>query len=152
MRERIEKLHNWLRGNVMSPSTPKYIALTDIEFNENEFNGSFNLTLDNDRFTPRFNLFVDMNGKYQISPPMHISPMGVPASYPSIELTDKTENAILKAINDFFPKIKPFGLDKSTGELIDVQTHIRQRVINEDELIWLLGKLSMDNFHLKVSV
>ena len=146
-----EDLKNWLRGHVISPSTPKEIVLSNFEFDEDEFSGSFNLTLDNVRFTQIFKFSVDMSGKYQIHPPMHISPLGVPASYASVELTDETSNAIEKLINQFFPKIKPFGLDKSTGKFIDRNTGTIQRVINYDELDLAIDAVSDKNFQLKIT-
>lgn len=152
MSGRIEKLHNWLRGHVISPSTPKEITLTNFKFDENEFSGSFNLTLDNVRFTQIFEFSIDMSGKYQIHPPMHISPLGVPASYASIELTDETSMSIEKLINQFFPKMKPFGIDKTTGVFIDRNTEMRQRIINSDELDLVLNKLLNKNFELRASI
>ena len=152
MKTKIEKLHNWLRGHVISPSTPKEIVLSNFEFDKDEFSGSFNLTLDNVRFTQIFDFSVDMSGRYQIHPPMHFSPLGVPASYASIELTDETSNSIEKLINQFFPKVKPFGIDKTTDEFIDRNTSMRQRIINYDELNLALNELLNKNFELRASI
>ena len=96
MNEKIEKLRNWLRGSVVSPSTPKVITLSNFEFDFNEFKGSFSLKLDSDVMKERFRFGIEIDGRYEISPPFHISPLGVPASYPAIELTEEMNERIEK--------------------------------------------------------
>ena len=149
MNEKIEKLRNWLRGHVVSPSTPKVVVLSNIDFDWKELSGSFNLTLDNLRLISGFRFSVDISGKYQISPPMYVSPMGVPASYPSIELTEETTNEITKLINDFFPKVKPLGIDKETGVFIDRNVPMSDRVVDREELNWVVDELSTEGFKMR---
>lgn len=148
MSERLEKLHTFLRGNVVSPSTPKVIVLSQFEFDPNEFKGSFTLKLDSDVMKERFSFRVEIDGKYEITPPFHISPMGVPGSYPKIDLTEDTNERIEKLLNQFFPKIKPLGLDKSSGVMIDRDTSIKDRVIDTDDVIWKIKEISEDGFQL----
>ena len=147
--EKIEKLRNWLRGNVVSPSTPKVITLSDFEFDFKDFNGTFKVTLDNLRFISGFRFSIDISGKSEISPPMFISPMGVPASYPSIELTEETTNEITKLINDFFPKVKPLGIDKETSVFIDRNVPMSDRVVDPKELNWVVDEVSSEGFELR---
>ena len=149
MNEKIEKLRNWLRGHVVSPSTPKVVVLSNIDFDWKELSGSFNLTLDNLRLISGFRFSVDISGKYQISPPLYVSPMGVPASYPSIELTEETTNEITKLINDFFPKVKPLGIDKETGVFIDRNVPMSDRVVDREELNWVVDELSTEGFKMR---
>ena len=149
MNEKIEKLRNWLRGHVVSPSTPKVVVLSNIDFDWKELSGSFNVTLDNLRLISGFRFSVDISGKYQISPPMYVSPMGVPASYPSIELTEETTNEITKLINDFFPKVKPLGIDKETGVFIDRNVPMSDRVVDREELNWVVDELSTEGFKMR---
>lgn len=149
MNEKIEKLRNWLRGHVVSPSTPKVVVLSNIDFDWKELSGSFNVTLDNLRLISGFRFSVDISGKYQISPPLYVSPMGVPASYPSIELTEETTNEITKLINDFFPKVKPLGIDKETGVFIDRNVPMSDRVVDREELNWVVDELSTEGFKMR---
>ena len=149
MNEKIEKLRNWLRGHVVSPSTPKVVVLSNIDFDWKELSGSFNVTLDNLRLISGFRFSVDISGKYQISPPMYVSPMGVPASYPSIELTEETTNEITKLINDFFPKVKPLGIDKETGVFIYRNVPMSDRVVDREELNWVVDELSTEGFKMR---
>jgi hypothetical protein len=152
MNEKIEKLRNWLRVHVVSPSTPQSITLSDFEFNTKDISGSFCLTLDKVRFDSRFNFDVQMNGQYEIYPPLFVSPMGVPASYPSIELTDETKIMIVKLLNNFFPKVKPMGIDRETGEFITGNTPMENRVMNIDSLECLKEEVMEGGFQLKFEV
>ena len=149
MKERLEKLRNWLRGHVVSPSTPKVIVLSNFEFDSNEFNGNFKITLDNLRFITGFKFSVDISGRYEISSPLYVSPMGAPASYPSIELTEETADGITKLINGFFPKVKPLGIDKVSGVFIDRNTPMRDRVIDIKEVTWVINEMKTEGFKLK---
>jgi hypothetical protein len=150
MNEKIEKIHNFLRENAVSPATPKIITLSDFEFNFKEFKGSFTLKLDSDVMKERFDFGVEIDGSYGISPPFHISPLGVPASYPAIELTEETSERIEKLINDFFPKVKPFGIDKISGEMIDRNTPIKNRAVDVEEVFEVINKLATKGFSLRL--
>lgn len=130
MSNRKEKLQDWLGENVLSPSSPKVVTLSDFEFDSKNFKGSFVLTLDSNVMTERFRFGVQIDGRYEISPPFHISPLGVPASFPKIELTDETKERIEKLINEYFPKMKPLGIDKESGSMIDRNNPMIDRVID----------------------
>jgi hypothetical protein len=150
--EKIEKLRNWLRVHVVSPSTPQAITLSDFEFNTKDISGSFCLTLDNVKFISRFDFDVQMNGQYEIYPPLFVSPMGVPASYPSIELTDETKIMIEELLNNFFPKVKPLGIDRETGEFITRNTPMVKRLIDIDSLESIKEEVMEEGFQLKFEV
>jgi hypothetical protein len=149
MSKKLEQLHDFLRGNVVSPVTPKEIVLFDFEFDTKEFKGSFQLKLDSDAMKERFTFSNQIDGKYEISPPFHISPLGVPASYPKIELTEETTTQIKKLIDDTFPILKPLGLDKVTGKMIDRNTPKRERIIDISDVIWKTNQWITDGFELK---
>ena len=141
MTDKLENLHSFLRGNVLSPSTPQVITLSNFEFNFKYFKGSFKLKLDSDVMKERFHFGVQIDGRYEISPPFHISPLGVPGSFPKIELTDETNERIEKLINDFFPRLKPLGIDMESGLMID-------RVIDIQDLTWVINEISTEGFKL----
>jgi len=152
MTDRKEQLHNFLRGNVVSPSTPKVIVLSDFEFNFKDFKGSFKLKLDSDVMKERFRFGVQIDGRYEISPPFHISPLGVPTSFPKVELTDETNKKIEKLINDFFPKIKPLGIDKESGSMIDRNNPMIERVIDVQDVTWVINEILTKGFNLKSEI
>ena len=149
MSERLEELHNWLRGNVVSPSTPKVIVLTNFEVNWKTFDGEFTLKLDSDEMKDKFKFSIEIDGKYQISPPFYVSPMGIPGSYPKIDLTEETNERIEKLINDFFPKLKPLGIDKESGLIIDRNNPMIDRVIDVQDVTWVINEISTKGFNLK---
>jgi 5'-deoxynucleotidase YfbR-like HD superfamily hydrolase len=93
---------------------------------------------------------VEIDGRYQISPPLYVSPIGVPSSYTSIELTDETNELIEKLINDFFPKVKPLGIDKMTEKFISRDTPMVDRLIDKDCLDWFVDEIERDGFQLKL--
>lgn len=146
MSEKLDDLHNFLRGNVVSPSTPKTITLYDFEFDWEKFEGSFSLKLDSDVMKERFSFQVEIDGKYEISPPFYISPLGVPVSYPKIELTEDTTDSITSMINEFFPRIKPLGLDVQTDTMIDRDTSFKDRIIDVKDFDLKMNKISAKGF------
>jgi len=93
-----------------------------------------------------------MNGQYEIYPPLFVSPMGVPASYPSIELTDETKIMIEELLNNFFPKVKPLGIDRETGEFITRNTPMVKRLIDIDSLESIKEEVMEEGFQLKFEV
>lgn len=148
MTDKLENLHSFLRGNVLSPSTPQVITLSNFEFNFKDFKGSFKLKLDSDVMKERFHFGVQIDGRYEISPPFHISPLGVPGSFPKIELTDETNERIEKLINDFFPRLKPLGIDMESGLMIDRNNPMIDRVIDIQDLTWVINEISTEGFKL----
>ena len=148
MSKKLDDLHNFLRGNVVSPSTPKTITLFDFKFDWEEFYGSFSLKLDSDIMNERFTFQVENDGKYEISPPLYISPLGVPGSYPKIELTEDTTDSVTSIINEFFPKMKPLGLDSQTDTMIDRDTSIKDRIMDVKDVDLKMNKVCTNGFKL----
>ena len=146
--EKIKELQTWLDENVIIPPEPKSILINQIKVDWREFSGSFCLTLDSVPMEERFKFRVEIDGKYRISPPFYHSPLGVPATYAQIELSDESNARIEGLLNDFFPKMKPLGLDKLSGEMIYGNTPIKDRVINIDEINAKMRNISEPDFKL----
>jgi hypothetical protein len=91
---------------------------------------------------------VEIDGRYQISPPLYVSPIGVPSSYPSIQLTDETNERIEKLVNDFFPRLKPLGIDMESGLMIDRNNPMIDRVIDIQDVTWVINEISTEGFKL----
>ena len=147
-----EKLQKYLSENVISPPTPEIIILSNFKFDIREFKGSFKITLDNLSYISDFNFSADITGRYGIHVPLYISPLSVPASYPSIDLTADTEEGIENLINQNFPKLKPFGLNRETGEMIDRQTKLEVRIIDKNQVALIINKIKMKDFELKINL
>ncbi len=148
MSERIKNLQKWLDENVIVPPEPKLIIIDQIEVNWEEFTGSFSLTLDSVQMKEKFGFSVEIDGKYRISPPFYHSPLGVPATYAQIELSDDSYSRIESMLNDFFPKMKPLGLDKLSGTIIYGDTPIKERVINIEDVKEKMKKTAKEGFQL----
>jgi hypothetical protein len=148
MTKKLNDLHNFLRGNVVSPSTPNVITLFDFEFDWDQFKGSFSLKVDSDEMKERFTFQVEIDGRYEVSPPFYISPLGVPNSYPKIELTEETTDIVTSMINEFFPKIKSLGLDGHSGRMIDRDTSFKDRIIDVKDVDLKMNKISVKGFKL----
>jgi hypothetical protein len=148
MNAKLKELKKWLKDNVVSPPNAKEICLSDFEFNSQEMSGSFCLTLDGIKLSERFDFAVETDGKYGIYPPMFTSPLGVPASYPAIELAEETTDVVISMINEFFPKIRPFGLNNQTGKMIDRNTPTKDRIVDVEDAIWKINKSLETGFNL----
>jgi hypothetical protein len=148
LNERIKNLQKWLDENVIVPPEPKSIIINQIEVNWEEFTGSFSLTLDSVQMKEKFGFCVEIDGKYRISPPFYHSPLGIPATYAQIELSDDSNSKIEKMLNDFFPKMKPLGLDKASGKMICGNTPIKERVMNVEDVKVKMRETSEKGFQL----
>jgi hypothetical protein len=79
-------------------------------------------------------------------------PMGVPASYPTFEISQATQNAINQALNRVFGCFRQFGLNKDTGGLLTSDTPILDRVIPANPLEAIRERLGDKEFLVTVSV
>ena len=152
MNARLKELQRWLKETVVSPSNPKEICLSEFEFDEHEMCGSFCLTLDEIKLSERFDFAIEIDGKYGIYPPMFTSPLGVPASYAAIEINDETKMYIKKMIDDFFPEMRPFGIQKESKKLITSDTPMSSRVKESSHLKLIMKELKNEEFKLKFRV
>jgi hypothetical protein len=65
------------------------------------------------------------------SPPMFHSPLGAPASYAAIDLDERTNKAILRALEQVFPRVRAFGWHKDLDLIIDGFSPFEERVIDQ---------------------
>jgi len=129
--EHVKKVHEWVEDNKQRFSTPKKIMIDEIEFDWKYFSGSFSLKLDEIRIKERYSLSLEIDGRYNYSGPMFISPMGAPASFEAISLTKETDAAIKKAINQLFPRMAAFGLHPVSQKFINSSTPINERILDQ---------------------
>ena len=116
--EHLKLVSQWLDENVVSYPTPSSISLVEFDFNWDLMAGSFCLLIDDERLSDTFQLTLSQTGWMQFHPPMFFSPLGAPASFSAVNLTSATEDAINHALHQIFPRLKPIGLDKSSGATI----------------------------------
>ena len=128
--EHMAEVSRWLEENVISYPTPKTVTLSEFSVNWTEMSGSFVLTLDDNRIEGRFRLSLAQNGWVQYRLPMFTSPLGAPATYGAVELTDDTAKSVTMALRSIFPRLKPMGIDASTGAFIGQRTPLADRVVD----------------------
>lgn len=131
--EHIKEVSRWLDENVATYPTPTAITLSDFEIDLDQMSGKFYVSLDGQRMQEPFRISLAQNGWVQFHPPMFTSPLGAPASYVAIELTEETSKAIEKALQSIIPRMKAFGVDRETGVLISQKTPFADRIVDREE-------------------
>ncbi|MEI6320075.1 MAG: hypothetical protein WCS09_16280 [Pseudomonadota bacterium] len=133
MDEHLQRVRHWLSENVQNPETPNAIEISDVFFDWNNLRGSFKLSLDDIPLADRFEIGIEITGRITIAAPMFVSPLGAPASYAAVNLSKRTEAAIYDALQDVFPKIRPFGWNKDIDLIIDSTTPFKKRIIDQSD-------------------
>ena len=151
-KDHLEQLSDWLEKNVIKHPTPSIVGLSGFDIDWSRMSGHFNLALDDLPVPAVFGLSLGQNGWVQHHPPMLCSPLGAPASYGAIDLTDQTNAAIAKALKLIFPRLKPLGLDSESGKLIIGRTPLQDRIFNSLEFEEAKSKISNSAFVYKIQV
>lgn len=132
--EEPHRIEAWLEANVRTYPTPESVTLSGFDVDIEEYQGSFDVTLDENTIPDRFSFGLAANGMPELFLPIVSSPLGVPASYATVELTDETLAAIKQLLASTLPRMRPFGLNRETGELVLFTTHgPLHRILDEDE-------------------
>jgi len=94
----IEEVGEWLEENVLVCPEPKIITLSN--FRQKDLGGEFTLTLDSVTLIDSisFDNWPLNSSLISIYMPMFHSPLGVPASYAAIEITDNTRKLIVSTL------------------------------------------------------
>jgi hypothetical protein len=128
---RVKKVNEWFERNVKTYRTPAEMILFNFSIDAQNYAGRFSIKLDGVEIQEKFRFGLGGNGEPEIFFPVFHSPMGAPASYPAVELTGETRNAISEVLANILPRVKPFGLNKATGEWILATTHkLKDRVVD----------------------
>jgi hypothetical protein len=110
-----EVVTQWLQDNVQVFPEPETVTLSEFSVDWEDFSGDFSVSFDSVKLAKKLSFGLEASGKTVFYMPMFHSPLGVPVSYPAIEITDRTKDAILRGLRDTFPRLKGAGLDKETG-------------------------------------
>jgi hypothetical protein len=149
---RREALSRWLDANVKTYPTPETVTLSDFEIDLDDLSGTFQVALDRQAIDYAFSFGIQGNGTPNLFWPMFHSPLGVPASYAALHITNDTESAIELALSHLLPRLRPFGLNRSTGKSIDMTTSIEDRILEPEKLSKLLQVTGSKSFQLTVQV
>lgn len=130
IRPTLEDVQDWLKANVKQYADPMRITLYGFEIDWKTFSGSFRLKLDDVVVAEKFTFSPEASGKPTFYMPMIHSPLGVPASYAAISITEKTNIAIETALRNVIPRLKPLGKCRATQKEITQSTSIAVRIID----------------------
>lgn len=130
----INEIRAWLDENVMKYPDPDRVTLYGFIINWEDFSGRFKIKLDQVELPFEFKFSPEASGKPTLFLPMLHSPLGIPASYPAISMTDKTRGAIERALKELIPRIHAFGINQLTGKEVTSNSPISERVLDVQQL------------------
>ena len=93
--DRRQKLEAWLKGNVLIIPEPKAVTLYCFDV---DWSGEFRVKFDDFELDDSLSLRMEISRRPIFRFPMFTSPLGVPASFSSINITSNTEQAINEAL------------------------------------------------------
>ena len=126
--DRHEKLQAWLKDNVLIIPEPKVVTLHSFNVDWSEWRGWFRVKFDDFEIEDALDFGIENTGRPTFHLPIFTSPLGVPVSFASIEITSKTHQAIGMALQQTFPRLKPFGRNRETGIEITQSSSINDRI------------------------
>ena len=131
-RQHLEAVSAWLDENTVTIPEPETVTLLNFKVDWSSWSGSFQIKFDDALHADRFHFYEDGTGKVRFCLPMFVSPLGAPASYPAIEISKRTREAIQRALDITFPKITPHGINRKTGIETTVSTPISDRLTSDE--------------------
>lgn len=147
-----QEIQQWLEDNVQSYSTPQRVTLKQFDVNWQELSGVFSVELDGLQLPTKFRFQLEASGKTSVRLPMIHSPMGAPASYRAVEITEATEAAIAKALHQTIPRIRGCGVDPKTGQQIAFHTPVSERIVDQSLFLAAQRELGLPTFSVSVLI
>lgn len=153
--DHVEAVMRWLEDHVLVFDTPHQLTVFDIHVDPLKYQGSFRLQLDDvvldvTRVEDPFTFSLSQNGKPLWHSPMFYSPLGAPASYSAVTLSDDTEHAIQQLLERLLPTMRPLGLNRETGILLTYGVALEDRILDADEYDSSFAELSGARHTLKL--
>lgn len=147
--EHIKAINAWLDEHVQKFAPKTSITLHSFEIDWEELRGSFSVRFDDQECSDRFSFScTTITGWAEVYYPVFHSPLGAPASYGAVDISKEGDQALKQAIKELFPKLKPLGPDKESGQQIWPQSPAAMRVVNVDEWEPVKAKLREPGFQL----
>ena len=146
-------VRQWLEVHVLRVAAVNHVKLHSFNSDWREMRGSFKVDFDGVPCSMEFEYEVGKSDGYtSVSCPRFTSPLGAPATYPAVEMSDAAWNAIDRGIKTLFPRVTPLGMLKSNGEVVDVRTPIADRIIDTQTLSTTRTKMSDPSFCIEVEI
>jgi len=146
----LEEVSAWLEENIKVYLEPNTVTLSSFQVDWSNFSGEFKVAFDNVVLPEDFRFGLEASGKTMFYMPMFHSPLGAPASYAAIEITENTKTAIMSGLRKTFPRLKGAGLDKETGREITFHTHPADRV--DAKILTLAKEKLTQNYSVTIDV
>ena len=84
-------------------------------------------------------------------PPMFTSPLGAPASYAAIELSEELNAAMRAKMREIFPTIAPLRLNRKTGvEFTMLKATVAERVIDHENYLNTVSQIESGSLRVKI--
>jgi hypothetical protein len=149
----IAKVEIWLADNVTVIGDVKSVVLTKFTWEQDRYSGHFYIAFDGVEFPNRFRFSIgDSDGRTKIITPMFHSPLGVPASFAAIEISESVYTAIENEIRTLFPRITPFGRDSKTNKETNSRTPFHERLPDPDALLKTVETITDPKFKILIDV
>ena len=134
LNDRLTMVQNWLNENVRVITHAKELTLCDFAYNSKNHSGKFSVSVDGEELEGRWRFWLgDGDGWPTVGPPMFTSPLGAPASYAAVELSDELDAVLQAKMREIFPRIAPFGLNRKTGvEFTNLNSTVEDRIIDHE--------------------
>jgi hypothetical protein len=149
-RNHLEQVRQWLKDNVRHYSTPNKVTLYSFDVDWGELSGSFRVLLDDKELSEELTLAIDQSGKVNFYLPMFHSPLGAPASYAAIELTEITSRAILEGLRKAIPRIMGCGINRETGKEVFDYTPVQDRILDKEEFELSRKQVSSPDYSITI--
>jgi hypothetical protein len=146
------ELKRWLEEHTHEIQTAKTLRLYNFRINWKTMDGSCTLELDNPEIPIKVSLSLQADARLATHFPMHHSPLGIPASFPSVVVSQEIASAIAKAIHENFPRLRGTGLHKDIGREITIGSPLSVRVINQQEFEIARDRISKKGFEIVTKI
>ena len=103
---RRSELKKWLQENVARYTVTSTATLFGFDVDWSTFTGTFRIKFDERICSEQFHFAIGTTGRAECYFPMFHSPLGVPASYPAVEVSDEVYEAIVEGLNSVLPALK----------------------------------------------
>ena len=151
IKQHLEQIRVWLDENVTVFSDVKNVVLHDFVVDWDKLSGSFKITVNGQLCDMKFSFScLTATGKPEIYRPMFHSPLGAPASYAAVDISDKVIDRVQATIAKIMPAIKPLGLDKASGKVLTFMTPQAERLPSISEIQAAKDIISQEGFSIKM--
>lgn len=147
----------WLRhsieqGVIKVLAEPTMVTVRKFDLNWGRGLGTFCVAFNGVELQDRFYCAVEGDGWLHYAMPTTQCPNGLHADYPLYVFTQATHNAIADAVRAVVPRLKPWGLNKESGEMCTQLTSLKARGAETSSFLGVRAQISSPGFSKSVSL